>query len=234
MGEGEHVRVVGMLLMLGDQQVNGFLWDTDLSDRCLCLGAGEGQFSVRIFDILLADGDGSVCNVEVAPQEGGQLALAQPADQFQIEHGQQSPFLCGVKVSFDVFRLEDLHFKFLHFRCDAVLGRIAEDQALFYGTVQCVVEHQVQAADGGAAETRIAVPAFASGAAALHQLLCFCVLSAFDGRAHTCAAGTAPKTVGLHGTAFVQGVRMPYGAHECLRPHRGVDLTGRLQDQAFA
>ena len=77
--------------MLGDQQVNGFLWDTDLSDRCLCLGAGEGQLSVRIFDILLADGDGSVCNVEVAPQEGGQLTLAQPADQFQIEHGQQSP-----------------------------------------------------------------------------------------------------------------------------------------------
>lgn len=70
-----------------------------------------------------------------------------------------------------MFRLEDLHFKFLHFRCDAILGRIAEDQALFYGTVQCVVEHQVQAADGGAAETRIAVPAFAVGATALHQLL---------------------------------------------------------------
>ena len=139
--------------MLGDQQVNDFLWDTDLSDRCLRFGAGEGQLSVRIFDILLADGDGSVCNVEVAPQEGGQLALAQPADQFQIEHGQQSPFLCGVKVSFDMFRLEDLHLEFLHLRCDAILGRIAEDQALFYGTVQCVVEHQVQAADGGAAES---------------------------------------------------------------------------------
>lgn len=23
---------------------------------------------------------------------------------------------------------------------------------------------------------------------------------------------------------------MPYGAHECLRPHRGVDLTGKLRD----
>lgn len=90
-GRREHIRVVGMLLVFGNQQVNGFLWDTDLSDRCLCLGAGEGQLSVRIFDILLADGDGSVCNVEVAPQEGSQLALAQPADQFQIEHGQQSP-----------------------------------------------------------------------------------------------------------------------------------------------
>ena len=27
---------------------------------------------------------------------------------------------------------------------------------------------------------------------------------------------------------------MPYGAHECLRPHRGVDLTGKLRDSAFA
>ena len=168
---GEHIRVVGILLVFGNQQVNSLLWDTDLSDRCLCLGAGEGQLPIGVLDILLADGDGFVRDVEVAPQEGGQLALAQPADQFQIEHGQQSPFLCGVKVSFDVFRLEDLHLEFLHLRCDAILGRIAEDQALFYGTVQCVVEHQVQAADGGAAETRIAVPAFAVGAAALHQLL---------------------------------------------------------------
>jgi len=29
-------------------------------------------------------------------------------------------------------------------------------------------------------------------------------------------------------------VIMPYGAHECLRPHRGVDLTGKLRDLAFA
>ena len=31
------------------------------------------------------------------------------------------------------------------------------------------------------------------------------VLSAFDGRAHTRAAGTAPKTVDLHGASCVQG-----------------------------
>ena len=29
-------------------------------------------------------------------------------------------------------------------------------------------------------------------------------------------------------------VIMPYGAHECLRPHRGVDLTGKLRDLALA
>lgn len=70
-----------------------------------------------------------------------------------------------------MLRLEDLHLEFLHLRCDAVLGGVAEDQAFFYGAVQGIVKHQVQAADGGAAKSRIAVPAFTSGAAALHQLL---------------------------------------------------------------
>ena len=69
-GGGEHVRVIGVFLMLSDQQVDGFLRDGYLADRCLRLGAGEGQFAVGIFDILLADRDGSVCDVEVAPQEG--------------------------------------------------------------------------------------------------------------------------------------------------------------------
>ena len=70
-----------------------------------------------------------------------------------------------------MLRLEDLHLEFLHLRCDAVLGGVAEDQAFFYSAVQGIVKHQVQAADGGAAESRIAVTAFTSGAAALHQLL---------------------------------------------------------------
>ena len=83
----------------------------------------------------------------------------------------QSPLIRGVEVGLDMLRLEDLHLEFLHLRCDAVLGGVAEDQAFFYGAVQGIVKHQVQAADGGAAKSRIAVTAFTSGAAALHQLL---------------------------------------------------------------
>ena len=52
-----------------------------------------------------------------------------------------------------------------------LLGGVTEDQAFFYGAVQGIVEHQVQAADGGAAETWAAVTALAVGTAALHQLL---------------------------------------------------------------
>ena len=42
-----------------------------------------------------------------------------------------------------MLRLKDLHLEFLHLRRNAVLGGVAEDQALFHSTVQCVVQHQV-------------------------------------------------------------------------------------------
>ena len=87
-GRWEHIWVVGMLLVFGNQQGNSLLWNTDLSDRCLRFGARECQLPIGVLDVLLADGDGFVLDVEVTPQEGSQLTLAQSADQFQIEHGQ--------------------------------------------------------------------------------------------------------------------------------------------------
>ena len=49
-------------------------------------------------------------------------------------------------------------------------------------------------------------------------------------RVHTRAAGTAPRSVDLHGASCVQGGIMPYGAHKYLRQHWGTDLTGKLRD----
>ncbi len=86
-GRGEHIRVVGMLFVFGNQQVNGLLWNTDFSDRRLRFGTGERQFAVGVFDILLADGDGFVLGVEVAPEKRRDFPLAQARDQLQIEHG---------------------------------------------------------------------------------------------------------------------------------------------------
>jgi len=159
-GRGEHVRIIGMFLVLGNQQVDGLLRDADLSDGRFRLGTRECQLTVGILDVLLADGDGFILDVEVTPQESSQFTLAQSADQLQIEHGQQAPLVRGVEVYLDMLRLQYLHLEFLHLRRDAVLGGITEDQALFHGTVQGVVQHQVQAADGGAAEAWIAVAAF--------------------------------------------------------------------------
>ena len=74
-GRGEHIRVIGVLFMFGNQQVNSFLWNTDLSARCLRLGARECQFNIGVFDILLADGDGFALDVEVAPEKRRDLPL---------------------------------------------------------------------------------------------------------------------------------------------------------------
>ena len=160
-----------MLFVFGNQQVNSLLWNADFSDRCFRLRTGQGQFSVWIFHILLADGDGFILGVEVAPEKRRDLSLAQSRDQLQIEHGEQPPLVRGVEVGLDMLWRQNLHFDFLHLRCDAVLGGVAKDQAFFYGAVQGIVEHQVQTADGGAAEPGAAVTAFAVGTATLHQLL---------------------------------------------------------------
>ena len=75
-GRREHIRVVGMLLVFGNQQVNSLLWNTDLSDRCLRFGARECQLPIGVLDVLLADGDGFVLDVEVTPEKRRDLPLA--------------------------------------------------------------------------------------------------------------------------------------------------------------
>ena len=75
-GRREHIRIIGVFLVFGNQQVDGLLWNTDLSDRCLRFGARECQLPIGVLDVLLADGDGFVLDVEVAPQESSQFTLA--------------------------------------------------------------------------------------------------------------------------------------------------------------
>ena len=65
-----------MLLVFGNQQVNSLLWNTDLSDRCLRFGARECQLPIGVLDVLLADGDGFVLDVEVTPEKRRDLPLA--------------------------------------------------------------------------------------------------------------------------------------------------------------
>ena len=122
---GEHVGILGMLAVFRYQQVYGILRDRYFSDRSLRFGTGQRQFAIGIFDILLADGDGFVLCVEVASEKRRDLALPQARDQFQIEHREQFSPVSGLEIVLDVLRRKDLHFDFLYFRRDAVLGRIA-------------------------------------------------------------------------------------------------------------
>ena len=68
---GEHVGILGMLAVFRYQQVYGILRDRYFSDRSLRFGTGQRQFAIGIFDILLADGDGFVLDVEVIPEKRG-------------------------------------------------------------------------------------------------------------------------------------------------------------------
>ena len=149
----EHVLVVWMFDVLLDQEVYSFLGDGDPADGGFGLGAGEGQFSVGIADILLADEDRFVFDVQVIPEEGDQLALPEATDQGQIEHREEPSGVGGVQVGFHIFRVEGLPLEFLDLGSDAIVGGITGDEALFDRSLEGAVEHEVDAADGGAAQT---------------------------------------------------------------------------------
>ena len=70
-----------------------------------------------------------------------------------------------------MFRLEDLHLELLNFGSDAVLSRIARDQALFDCPLEGAMQHEMQTPNCSAAETGIAVTALAVDATVFHQIL---------------------------------------------------------------
>ena len=91
----EHVLIIGMLIMLLDQEIYRFLRDGYSADGGFGLGAGEGQFPVGVADILFADEDRSVLYIQVRPEESNQFAFAESADQCQIEHREESSGRAG-------------------------------------------------------------------------------------------------------------------------------------------
>ncbi len=159
-----------MLLMLLDQQVYCFLWDGHSPHRGFGFGPGEGEFAAGIFDVLLADRDRAVLDIKVIPEEGHQLALPKAAHQFQVKHRAYPSGIGGVQVGFEMFRPESFHLHLLHLGGNAVISGVAGDEPLLHRPLKGAVEHEVDAADGGAAETGIAVTAFCVHPAMLHQI----------------------------------------------------------------
>ena len=78
-----------------------------------------------------------------------QLALAQAADEFQIEHGQDTTLLSSRQVGLDLLRRQDPHFVLWDFGRNAVIRWIAHNQAFLDCPVERVVQHRVDAADRG-------------------------------------------------------------------------------------
>ena len=128
-----------MLAVFLDQQVHCILRDGYLPDGCLRLRPGEHHLPAGVADVLLADGDCLVFCIQVRPEERHQLALAQPTDQLQVEHGQDVSGAGGVQVGLEVFWQERLHLHLLYLGGDAVIGRVAGDEPLFYRSLECTV-----------------------------------------------------------------------------------------------
>ena len=166
----EHIGAVRVPLVLLDQQIHRFLRDGYPSHRGLGLGTGEGELPAGVLDVLLADRDRPVLEIQVIPEEGHQLAFPQTAHQLQVEHGENVPCVGGVQVGLQVLRPEGFHLYLLHFGSDTVIGGVPGDEPLFHRPLKRAVEHQVDATDSGAAQTGIPVAASLVHPAMLHQV----------------------------------------------------------------
>ena len=123
----KRVLVIGMLIMFLDQEVYGFLRDGYSADGGFGLRAGEGQLSIGITDILFTDEDCAVLYIKVIPEESDQLTFAETADQFQVEHREESFGVGGIQVGFHILWVKCLSFKLLNLGGDAVIGGITGD-----------------------------------------------------------------------------------------------------------
>ncbi len=148
----EHVLVIRMLVVFLDQKVYRFLRDGYSADGGLGLGAGECQFSVGVPDVLLADKDRAVLYIQVRSEESNQFAFAEAADQCQIEHWEESSGICRIQVGFHILGVERFSLELLDLWGDAVIGRVTWDQPFFNCPLKGAVEHEVDAADRGAAQ----------------------------------------------------------------------------------
>ena len=90
----EHPWVIWVLLTFCDQQIDGILWNRDFADGVFRFRARDVRFTCVVASGLLTDGNRLVFDIQVRPLERHQLAFAQAADEFQIEHRQDAALLC--------------------------------------------------------------------------------------------------------------------------------------------
>jgi len=67
-------------------------------------------------------------DAQVRPEKGHQFPFPKAADQFQIEHREETALVSGVQISFDMFRCQDFYFYF----SDFVQNRFRESLALLF------------------------------------------------------------------------------------------------------
>lgn len=130
---------------------------------------GEGELPAGVLDVLLADGNRPVLDVQIIPEEGNQFTFSQAAHQLQIEHGEYPSGIGGLQVGLEMLRPQGFHFHFLHLWSNAVISGVVGDEPLLYRPLERAVKHQVDASHRGTAEAGIAVAATLVHPAMLHQ-----------------------------------------------------------------
>ena len=154
LGRHEQVGTVWVLCVLLYQQLHRPLRDSQLADGVGRLGLADHQFTVDTVH-LLADRDGHVLHIQVRPQQGEELALAQAGGQLQIECRQQPAPFCFSQIRADLILRQYLHLPLFQLRQAAALGRVGEDQPLRYRLLQTVVQQRVDAPYHAGAETLV-------------------------------------------------------------------------------
>ena len=144
-----------MLLVFCDQQIDGFLRNGNFADGVFCFRTGDVRFACVVSSCLFADGNRLVFDVQVRPLERHQFAFAQTADEFEIEHRQDTALVSCGQVGLDLLRRQDFHFVLRNFRRYAVVRWISDNQAFFHCPVERVVQHRVDAANRRVAQPRL-------------------------------------------------------------------------------
>ena len=153
----EHPWAAGMLLVFCDQQIDGILRDGDSSDRIFRFRARDVRLACVVASGLFADGNRFVFDVQVCPLERDQFTFSRTADEFEIEHWQDTALICCCQIRFDLLWRQDLHFMLWNSRLNAVVSWVSDNQPLFDRAGECIVQQRVNAANRRVAETRLLV-----------------------------------------------------------------------------
>ena len=150
-GRWEHIWVARVLFVLGNQQVDCLLRESQRSHGVACFRRTDHQFAVDSI-YLLCDRKRFALHIQVRPLEGQQFTAPQAGGQLQIEGREKPTALRFRKVHTDFLLRQNLHFFLVKLRQLAALSGVGEEQPFGYRLLQAVVQQCVNAANHSGAE----------------------------------------------------------------------------------
>ena len=150
-GRWEQIRITRVLFVLGNQQVNCLLRESQRPHGVACFRRTYNQFPTDSI-YLFRDGKRFTLPIQVRPLEGQQFTAPQAGGQLQVESCEKASALRFRKVHPDFLLRQNFHFFLFQLRKLAALGGIGEDQPLCHRLFQAVVQQRVDASHHSWAE----------------------------------------------------------------------------------